>query len=161
MEKQFAVKGMHSATSAPRKRELTAFTAVQHMMTYWSILEKMRGSKLRLTRMDDEILQHVHEAFPEFDPAETIDEDKMKSKEGKERWRNFANVYEKGDKKIEDFNFGTMLRRNPKFEYGEKETMFAVRMQFYAIEIARNRAGLNDWIYEQGHPEEKEKKEGS
>ncbi|GAT25786.1 DUF757 domain protein [Aspergillus luchuensis] len=24
----------------------------------------------------------------------------------------------------------------------------AMRMQFYAIEIARNRAGLNDWIYE-------------
>ena len=124
------------------------------MTTYWSILEKMRGSKLRLTRMDDEILQHLHESFPDFDPAETIDEDKMKSKDGKERWRNFVNVYEKGEKKVEDFNFGTMLRRNPKFEYGEKETMFAVRMQFYAIEIARNRAGLNDWIYEQAHPED-------
>lgn len=24
-------------------------------------------------------------------------------------------------------------------------------MQFYAIEIARNRAGLNDWIYEKEH----------
>jgi Polysaccharide biosynthesis len=131
------------------------------MMTYWSILEKMRGSKLRLTRMDDEILEHLQRDFPEFDPAETIDEDKMKSKEGKERWRNFVNVYEKGDKKIEDFNFGTMLRKNPKFEYGEKETMFAVRMQFYAIEIARNRAGLNDWIYEQAHPDEREKKDDS
>ncbi len=131
------------------------------MTTYWSILEKMRGSNLRLTRMDDEILQHLHEAFPEFDPAETLDEDKMKSKEGKERWRNFVMVYEKGDKKVEDFNFGTMLRKNPKLEYGEKETMFAVRMQFYAIEIARNRAGLNDWIYEQTHPEDSEKKDGS
>lgn len=143
MEKQFAVK------------------AVQHMTTYWSILEKMRGSELRLTRMDDEILRHLHESFPEFDPAETIDEDKMKSKAGKERWRNFMNVYEKGDKKIEDYNFGTMLRKNPKTDYGERETMFAVRMQFYAIEIARNRAGLNDWVYEQGHTEENEKKEGS
>jgi Polysaccharide biosynthesis len=131
------------------------------MATYWSLLEKMRGSRLRLTRMDDEILQHLREAFPEFDPSETIDEDKMKSREGKERWRTFVSVYEQGDKKIEDFNFGTMLRRNPKFEYGEKETMFAVRMQFYAIEIARNRAGLNDWIYEQAHPEEEDSKKGS
>lgn len=130
------------------------------MTTYWSILENLRGSKLRLTRMDDEILQHLREAFPDFDPAETIDEEKMKGKEGKERWRNFANVYEKGEKKVEDFNFGTMLRRNPKDEYGEKETMFAVRMQFYAIEIARNRAGLNDWIYEQKHPEDKDGKIG-
>lgn len=128
MEKQFAVKAVH------------------HMTVYWGILEKMPGSKLRLTRMDDEILDHFKKDFPEFDPAETIDEDKMKSKEGKERWRGFINQYEK---KVDDFNFGTMLRTNPKFEYGEKETIFVVRMQFYAIEIARNRAGLNDWIYEQ------------
>lgn len=58
----------------------------------------------------------------------------MKSKEGKERWRNFINAY---DKKVDDFNYGTVIRTNPKFEYGEKETIFAVRMQFYAIEIAR------------------------
>lgn len=115
------------------------------MQTYWSILEKVRGSTLRLTKMDDDILEHFKKDFSEFDPAATIDEDKMKSKQGKEQWRNFINQYEK---KIEDYNYGTMLRSNPKFEYGEKETIFAMRMQFYAIEIARNRAGLNDWIFE-------------
>lgn len=123
------------------------------MNTYWSILEKLPGSKLRLTKYDDEILEHLHKDFPEFDPKETINEDDMKSKEGKERWRNFVNAYEK---KVEDYNFGTMLRANPAWEYGEKETIFgmymcsilvlydrllmrdsAVRMQFYAIEIAR------------------------
>ena len=96
-------------------------TAVQHMATYWSILEKMRGSKLRLTRIDDEILAHFHKDFPEIDVKETIDEDKMKSKEGKERWRNFMMQYEKT---VEDYNFGTMLRANSKFEYGQKETIF-------------------------------------
>ncbi|KAL9128854.1 MAG: hypothetical protein Q9217_002543 [Psora testacea] len=103
MEKQFAVK------------------CVQHMSTYWSILEKMPGSKLRLTKIDDEIYGHFRREFPDMDPAETIDEDKMKGKEGKERWRNFMMQYEK---KVEDYNFGTMLRSNPKFEYGEKETIF-------------------------------------
>ncbi|KAK4941798.1 hypothetical protein LTR66_013642 [Elasticomyces elasticus] len=141
IEKQFAVK------------------VVQHMETYWSILEKIQGSKLRLTKMDDEIYEHFKKEFPDFDPKATIDEDDMKSKEGKERWRNFINQY---DKKIEDFNFGTMLRANPAWEYGEKETIFgecnavsrenvrastetastdqglaAVRMQFYAVEIVR------------------------
>ena len=53
-----------------------------------------------------------------------------------------------------------MLRNNPKVEYTEKDTIFAMRMQFYAIEIARNRAGLNDWIYEQNHPEEAKQNEG-
>ncbi|TKA62718.1 hypothetical protein B0A49_09257 [Cryomyces minteri] len=130
IEKQFAVK------------------TVQHMTTYWAILEKVRGSKLRLTKLDDEIYEHFKKEFPDFDPTATIDEDQMKSKEGKEKWRNFMMPYEK---KVDDFNFGTMLRSNPKFEYGEKETIFAVRMQFYAIEIVRNREGLNDWIYEKEH----------
>ncbi|KAL1998987.1 hypothetical protein VTN02DRAFT_5232 [Thermoascus thermophilus] len=134
IEKQFAVK------------------AVQHLETYWSILQKVPGSRLRLTKMDDEIYEHFKKEFPDFDPAETMDEDKMKSKEGKEKWRNFMNQYEK---KISDFNFGTIIRTNPKFEYDQDTTIFGMRMQFYAIEIARNRAGLNDWIYERAHPEEK------
>ncbi|EAU34360.1 conserved hypothetical protein [Aspergillus terreus NIH2624] len=127
MEKQFAVK------------------AVQHLETYWEILKKVPGSKLRLTKIDDEIHEHFKKEFPDFDPAATIDEDKMKSKEGKEKWRNWINQYEG---KINDFNFGTMLRSSPNVEYDRDTTIFAMRMQFYAIEIARNRAGLNDWIYE-------------
>ena len=91
------------------------------MSTYWSILEKIRGSSLRLTKIDDEIYAHFKEAFPEFDPAETIDEDKMKSKEGKERWREFMMKY---DGTVSDYNFGTLIRANPKWEYGEKETIF-------------------------------------
>ena len=91
------------------------------MTTYWSILEKTRGSKLRLTRLDDEIYEHFKRDFPDFNIKETINEDAMKSKEGKERWRNFMVVY---DKKIDDYNFGTILRTNAEFEYGEKETIF-------------------------------------
>ncbi|KAI9831117.1 MAG: hypothetical protein M1819_005205 [Sarea resinae] len=136
IEKQFAVK------------------VVQHMSTYWAILEKVRGSQLRLTKIDDEIHEHFKKEFPEFDPAATIIEDEMKSKEGKERWRNFMKPYEK---RVDDYNFGTMLRANPKWDYGKDETIFAVRMQFYAIEIARNRAGLNDWIYEKEHPGDEKK----
>ncbi|KAH8816355.1 polysaccharide biosynthesis-domain-containing protein [Xylogone sp. PMI_703] len=132
IEKQFAVK------------------VVQHMSTYWAILEKVRGSTLRLTKMDDEIYEHLKTDFPEFDAAATIDEDEMKSKSGKERWRKFMMAYEK---KIDDYNFGTMLRANPKWEYGQDETIFVPRMQFYAIEIARNRLGLNDWIYENNQKE--------
>jgi len=91
------------------------------MSTYWAILEKIHGSRLRLTKFDDEILEHFNKEFPDFDLKATINEDDMKSKEGKERWRNFINAYEK---KVEDYNFGTMLRANPAWEYGEKETIF-------------------------------------
>ncbi|KAF2965125.1 hypothetical protein GQX73_g8455 [Xylaria multiplex] len=134
IEKQFAVK------------------AVQHLETYWAILQKVKGSALRLTRMDDDILEHLKTDFPDFDPAVTINEDEMKSKAGKERWRKFMMAYEK---KIDDYNFGTMLRTSPKVEYDQDTTIFVPRMQFYAVEIARNRAGLNDWIYEKAKAEKK------
>lgn len=91
------------------------------MATYWSILEKVKGSTLRLTKLDEEIYEHLKRDFPDFDPAETIDEDVMKSKSGKERWRKFMMAYEKT---VNDYNFGTMLRSNPAFEYGENETIF-------------------------------------
>ena len=93
------------------------------MTTYWAILEKMKGSNLRLTKMDDEIYEHFKKEFTDIDPKETIDEDKMKSKEGKEKWRNFMMAYAKT---VDDYNFGTMLRSNPKFEYSEKETIFGL-----------------------------------
>ncbi|KAJ5675473.1 polysaccharide biosynthesis protein [Penicillium macrosclerotiorum] len=127
MEKQFAVK------------------TVEHLMTYWAILEKVKGSQLRLTKMDDEIYDSFKEAFPDFDPAGTLDEEQMKSKAGKEQWRTWILKFEK---KIEDYNFGTMIRARADSEYEQHNTIFGVRMQFYAVEIARNRAGLNDWIYE-------------
>ncbi|KAH8639188.1 DUF757-domain-containing protein [Alternaria alternata] len=106
----------------------------KHMETYWKILEKVPGSKLRLTKIDDEIYEHLKKDFPEFDASATLNEDEMKSKDGKERWRKFISEYEK---KVEDYNFGTMLRASPKMEYSQEGTIFAVRMQFYAIEIAR------------------------
>lgn len=91
------------------------------MQTYWSILEKLPGSKLRLTKYDDEILSHFNREFPDFDLKGTIDEDEMKGKEGKEKWRAFIQEYEK---KVEDYNFGTLVRKNAAWEYGQEETIF-------------------------------------
>ncbi len=96
---------------------------MRQLETYWAILEKVRGSTLRLTKLDDDIYEHLQKDFPEFDAAETIDEDKMKSKAGKEQWGNFMMAYEK---KVDDYNFGTILRLSPKSEYGEKETIFGL-----------------------------------
>ncbi|KAF3762069.1 hypothetical protein M406DRAFT_53381 [Cryphonectria parasitica EP155] len=137
IEKQFAVK------------------AVQHLETYWAILEKVKASTLRLTKIDNDIYEHLLKDFPEFDPAEPLNEDKMKSPEGKKRWRDFMMAYEN---KVDDYSFGTILRKDPKEEYTEHGTIFVPRMQFYAVEIARNRKGLNDWIYEKAQAEAAGKK---
>ncbi|KAF3936545.1 hypothetical protein ABW19_dt0201623 [Dactylella cylindrospora] len=89
--------------------------------TYWNLLEMRRGSELTLTKIDEEIHAHFKTAFPEIDVEQKIDEEAMKSKEGKERWRAFIKPYENT---VNDFNFGTLLRYNPKDEYGEHSTMF-------------------------------------
>jgi hypothetical protein len=99
----------------------TILVAVEHLMTYWSILEKVPGSKLRLTKMDDEIYESFKKEFPDFDPTQIINEDEMKSKDGKAKWRNWIKQYEGT---IHDYNFGTMLRANPKTEYEQATTIF-------------------------------------
>ncbi|EMR08624.1 hypothetical protein PNEG_03101 [Pneumocystis murina B123] len=130
IEKQFAVK------------------AVEHAQVYWKLLTRTKGSTLRLTRVDHEIYNHFIREFQEYASKESvslIDENKIKSSENKARWRKFMMIYEN---KIEDYNFGTLLRIDSHGEYEEKTTIFVPRIQFYAFEIARNQHGLNDWIYE-------------
>lgn len=127
---------------------------------YWGILEKKRGSEFLLSPLQDEIYNHFIAEFPEYKAnpqlAMCLDEDAMKSKEGKARWRTFMNHYEKT---VKDYNFGTMLRRRADQGYTEENTMFSVRMQFLAIEIFRNKHKMNDWVYEEAQKEREKQKE--
>ncbi|KAG8216230.1 polysaccharide biosynthesis-domain-containing protein [Butyriboletus roseoflavus] len=132
IEKQFAVK------------------AVEHAQTYWNLLEKIPPRELKLSKLDDEIFEHTVTTFPEFNAEGhekllKLDEDWLKSGEGKKKWRDFINQYET---KVKDFNFGSLIRTDATKEYSETNTIFVTRMQFYAIEIARNRLGLNDKAHE-------------
>ncbi|KAE9405586.1 DUF757-domain-containing protein [Gymnopus androsaceus JB14] len=144
IEKQFAVK------------------AVEQAQTYWNLLAIVPPKELRLTKLDDEIFNHTMETFPElakepYDNLTKLDEEWMKSADGKERWRKFIMSYEK---KIKDHNFGSLIRTDARDEYAEKNTIFVTRIQFYAIEISRNRLGLNEKAHELAKAEaEKEKKE--
>ncbi|KAI0791572.1 polysaccharide biosynthesis-domain-containing protein [Irpex lacteus] len=132
IEKQFAVK------------------AVEHAQTYWNLLEKVEPKQLRLTKHDDEIFEHLKRDFPEmfeepYDKITKLDEEAMKSKEGKEKWRKFIESYKET---IKDYNFGSLIRTDARDEYSETNTIFTTRIQFYAYEIARNRLGLNDKAHE-------------
>lgn len=130
IEKQFAVK------------------AVKQAETYWSLISKVKASTFKLTVHDDDIFETLLVDFPEFkDPKNVavISEEDMKSPQGKTRWREFCEKF----KEIDDYNFGTLLRIKASEEYSQDNAIFAVRIQFYAIEIARNRYGLNDWVSSQ------------
>nr|VZI48755.1 unnamed protein product [Spirometra erinaceieuropaei] len=58
-------------------------------------------------------------------------------------WRPFCMEFEGV---IEDFNQGTLLRLDANKGYDEANTCVVPRIQFLAIEIARNRQGLNDRV---------------
>jgi len=103
------------------------------------LLEKIAGSKLKLTkcvrsrsttaeprRHDAELLAAFRTDFPEYFEGDyaalrKIDEDRMKSAEGKTRWRKFIAPFEKV---IEDYNFGTLMRLDVAGEYTEANTIF-------------------------------------
>lgn len=129
IEKQFAVK------------------AVEQSDVYWNIITKIKPSLLKLTPIDDEIVESFKETFPELqgDNIIKLNENDMKSPKGKEKWRNWIMKFEK---KVEFYNFGTLLRTDATGEYDQFNTMFVTRMHFYAVEITRNRLGINDKIWE-------------
>lgn len=101
-------------------------------------------------RMDDDILADLYTRFPEFkenpEKLRKINEDEMKSQDGKVRWRDFITGYENS---LTDYNFGTLVRKDADNLYSEENSMLVTRAQFVAIEIARNRTGLNDHVYEE------------
>lgn len=73
----------------------------------------------------------------------------MKSPEGKNKWRPFCEQFKDI---IEDYSMGTLLRADCTDEYSEQNSILATRIQFYAIELARNREGLNDLIRQKFKP---------
>ncbi|KAJ2830889.1 hypothetical protein GGI24_001795 [Coemansia furcata] len=121
MEMQWAVKAMH------------------HAETYMKLIKAIDGKDLKLTPIDDELHSDFKKNFPDLNVAK-LDEKDFKSDVAKAKWREFMNKYEL---KVKDYNFGSLLRIDCTSDYSEENTMFVMRTQFYCIEIARNKQGLN------------------
>ncbi|KAL5268781.1 hypothetical protein ACHWQZ_G002587 [Mnemiopsis leidyi] len=145
-EKQLAARKKEMQKVDPSKyvndtgvEELWAEKAFRHAQVYYKLICSINCTKLKLSKCDDELYQNFMVTFPRVN-IEVIDEDKMKSVAGKRRWRNFCNMFEYH---VEDFNFGTLLRLDCKDGYSESNTTLVPRVQFLAIEVARNRHGLN------------------
>ncbi|NXR65589.1 PBDC1 protein, partial [Rhadina sibilatrix] len=67
-----------------------------------------------------------------------------------QKWRPFCLRFEG---LVEDFNFGTLLRLDSRRDYSEENTILAPRIQFLAIEIARNREGCNQQVHSSAREE--------
>ncbi|TSM12545.1 Adhesion G protein-coupled receptor F5 [Bagarius yarrelli] len=120
-----------------------AMKAYNHAEVYFNLISSVDPKFLKLTKTDDMIYTKFREDFPDFD-VKMLDPDLLKSAEAKEKWRPFCNHFES---LVEDFNYGTLLRLDCEKDYTEENTIFATRIQFFAIEIARNREGYNLAVY--------------
>ena len=125
-----------------RVEELWAMKAIEHAEVYFNLLCSVEPSRLKLSgsqELDDKIYKDFKESFPDLNIAK-LTEDDIKNAKAKVAWREFCNRY----KDVEDFSLGALLRMDSTKNYDEDNTMLAIKIQFFAIEIARNREGLND-----------------
>ncbi|XP_062410299.1 protein PBDC1 [Sardina pilchardus] len=127
----------------PQLEVMWAMKAYNHAEVYFNLISSVDPKFLKLTKSDDNIYSAFTESFSDLN-LELLDPDNLKSPESKERWRPFCNQFEGI---VEDFNYGTLLRLDCRKDYTEENTIFATRIQFYAIEIARNRGGFNDAVF--------------
>ncbi|PSN47173.1 Protein PBDC1 [Blattella germanica] len=126
----------------PSVEAMWAMKALEHAEVYFNILCSVDPKLLKLTPHDENIYKTFREEFPDLS-VEKLNEEKLKSPEAKQKWRPFC---EKFKGVVEDYSFGTLLRLDNEGEYSNENSILVTRIQFYAIELARNKEGLNDCI---------------
>ena len=118
-----------------------AANAFKHAEVYWRILQTSKNCEtVFLTSLDDDIYAHFRKMFPDL-KINVVSDEILKSEAAKVKWREFCNAYD--DNRVRDFNLATLLRYSCSEDYSEANSTIVPRIQFLAIEIARNREGWN------------------
>lgn len=86
-----------------------------------------------------------------------MSDDILKSATEKLKWRQFAEKFNK----MEDYSYGTLMRADASQEFSPENAIFVFRVQFLAIEIARNREGFNDEVHNRHRPQAKKEQNNS
>lgn len=116
-----------------------AIKAYEHAEIYFNLISSLDCSDLKFTNHDDEIYRKFKIEMKDL-KIDILSPDDLKSEKSKAVWRPFCESF-KGV--VDDYNFGTLLRIDTTKELSDDNTILVPRIQFWAIEIARNREGLN------------------
>ncbi|CAD7081087.1 unnamed protein product [Hermetia illucens] len=123
--------------------EMWAMKAFEHAEVYFNLICSVDPRFLKLTPYDDQIYTTFRQDFPDL-KVSVLSDDDLKTPHEKVRWRSFTEKFNK----LEDYSYGTLLRADASKEFGQDNAIFVPRIQFLAIEIARNREGCNDQLRE-------------
>ncbi|KAH8324009.1 hypothetical protein KR074_006947, partial [Drosophila pseudoananassae] len=130
--------------------EMWAAKALDHAEVHFNLLTSIDPSQLKLTPYDDQIYATFRQDFPDLKVG-LLSDDVLKSAVEKLKWRQFAEKFNK----MEDYSYGTLMRADASKEFSPDNSIFVFRVQFLAIEIARNREGLNDEVHKKHRPARK------
>ena len=118
--------------------------AIEDAEVYINLLQSVDTQYLKLSYIDDRLYEAFSETFPELN-VDKLKEDDLKNEDAKVKWRRFCEQFKP---LIENYNFGTLLRLDSSGGYSEQNSTFSYKLQFLAIEIARNRRNFNKSVVE-------------
>lgn len=126
-----------------------AEAAVKYAEMYERLLlsahERGQLSRFRLTPMDDKIYTQFRRIFPDM-RVDKLNMAQMKTKANKIAW---FNLLEGWKHQLKDYNTGTLCRVDGHAPFGQENSVVMPRSQFYCIEIARCREGINTKFIEE------------
>nr|XP_051706247.1 protein PBDC1-like [Oryctolagus cuniculus] len=116
---------------------------MQHAEVCYKLISSVDPQFLKLTKVDDQIYSEFQKIFEKL-KIDVLDPEELKPESAKEKRRPFCLKF-KGI--VEDFIYGTLLQLDCTQSYTEENTIFAPKIQFLAIETARNQEGCNKAVY--------------
>ncbi|GFT83764.1 protein PBDC1 [Nephila pilipes] len=131
-----------NAGSCEKEPEAWVEKAVEHMEMHYDLITSVPPKNVKLTPDDDLIYDRFIAEFPDF-KLDLLDKEHLRTEESKMKWREFTEGF---GELVRDSKLGTLIRIDSSGGYTEDNTLIVLRLQFLAIEIARNKHGLNDGL---------------
>ncbi|VDK74009.1 unnamed protein product [Litomosoides sigmodontis] len=116
-----------------------AIKAAERANIHMSLLLTCNTKELTMHKKFAVIYDKFREIFPEMN-VEKVTELELKG-ENKQRWFTFCEYFKE---EVEDYNLATIMRIRVDGVYSESNTIIVPKIIFLAVEIARNKEGLNE-----------------
>ncbi|KAI6241206.1 Protein PBDC1 [Aphelenchoides fujianensis] len=115
-----------------------AMEATRKAKIHTQLLLNSDSRLLKLCKDDDRIASDFRAAFPDLAVQEIAVEDLKGA--NIDKWRSFCSNLQD----VKDYNFGSLLRLRADRSYSDENTVLVPYVIFLAIEVTRNREGVNE-----------------
>uniref|UniRef100_A0AC35TU56 Polysacc_synt_4 domain-containing protein n=1 Tax=Rhabditophanes sp. KR3021 TaxID=114890 RepID=A0AC35TU56_9BILA len=121
-----------------------AIKASERATVHQNLLVNCDTMTLKLNKHQPEIYEQFRKTFPDFD-IEQVTETTLKGT-NKHLWHDYCELFKTT---VDDYNLGSIMRVDATKIYSQENSIIVPRIQFLAIEGARNIEGVNAKYREQ------------